>query len=272
MAFALFLVPVCVPAVLAQTAAPVPPPATDAPAPTTPAGKEPLPLSLFFTMEEQARIRAAIAEHENLKNVKVNAAESKANDYLNQLTDDPKPVMPVEETVYAYPQFFLESLVYHTPDDWVVMINRQRISATVQPENSEINVLSVDNEKVLFEWKPKHMERVSQTWVRERNDDVLVDSKFGKVIFTLHPNQTFSSYVMRVVEGKVRPVVIDLRTGAAPVPAPAVPPPGAAEATADDPDRPSALNRATENITTEDIKNNVGLKGLNKTYKRMGLE
>lgn len=250
---------------IAAQAPPVLPAAPPGDAAAKPAPKEKLPTSLFFTAEERARIRAAMAEHERLKNVKITAAENKAEDYLNQLTADPTPPQP-QETVYVYPQFFLESLVYHQADDWVVVVNRQRFSARYQPEDSELSILSVDNEKVLFEWRPKNMERVNETWSREKNDDVLFDTKFGKVIFTLHPNQTFSSYVMRVLEGKVVPVMVDLRTGGAPA---LPPPPEEAPAVADE--EPTPFDRATRNITTEDIQSNVGLKALDKTYKRIGL-
>lgn len=249
-------------------AAPAAAPAGDAAAKPPGAAEEAakkvaLPPSLFYTAEEVAKLNAALAEHERLQHVKETKAEDKANDYLNQLADA-KPAPQPEEQVYVYPQFFLESLVYHAPEDWVVMVNGIRISAQLAPAGAEVSVLSVDKDKVLLEWKPKKMERVLEVWAKAKNDDILVDERVGKVIFTLHPNQTFTSYAMRVVEGKTRPVVLDLRANAGAAPA--------APAPAADAKQEGDTTKAPENITTEDMKNDVGVKGLSKTYKRMGLE
>src|SRR5262249_23080314 len=60
------------------------------------------------------------------------------------------------------------------------------------------------------------------------NQSVNVDSAQGIVSFTLRPNQTFSSYAMRVLEGRVKPVTIEHPDSAAANPLP----PGAAETAA----------------------------------------
>ena len=230
--------------------------------------KEPLPISIFFTPEELQRMRAAFVAYEKSKMVKISDAESKANDFLNQLTDsEPKRAEPPVEKTYVYPQFFLNSLVFHAQDDWVVLVNNQRFSAKGAQDDSEIKVLAVDSEKVLLEWKPKKMDRVLESWANNVNESADVDPLDGTVEFTLRPNQTFSSYAMRVLEGKVRPVMIVINTGqdtngdAQSNDAP----PAEGEEKIDEP-------KKIENITTEDIKNDVGVKGLNKTYKRIGLE
>jgi len=224
--------------------------------------KEPVPISLFFSAEELQRMRAAIMAYEKSKLVKISKAEDKANDFLNQLTDS-EPALPPEpvEKTYVYPQFFLNSLVYHSREDWVVLINGQRYSSRVEQADPQIRVLNVDEEKVALEWKPRKMKRVMESWGRNINEETNVDPVMGIVQFTLRPNQTFSSYAMRVLEGRVRPVMIVLKTDE---PAAELPP-------VDEGDSPQDM-QLPENITTEDIKNNVGVKGLDKTYKRIGLE
>jgi hypothetical protein len=52
------------------------------------------------------------------------------------------------------------------------------------------------------------MDKVVEAWRSQNNDDIQVDEQEGTVVFTLRPNQTFTSYLMRVVEGRVQPVTI----------------------------------------------------------------
>ena len=170
--------------------------------------KEPLPPSIFLTTSEQKRIQAALAAYEQSK---ISDTEEKGAGLLGLLSGlGTTKETPVEKT-FTYPQFFLSSLVYHGKDDWVVLIDNNKFSAKGLLGNDELKLLEVDNEKVFVEWKPKKMDRVSQSWVQNKNKDILVDPVAGTVTFTLHPNQTFSSFVMRVLEGKVMPVTVTIK-------------------------------------------------------------
>jgi len=232
------------------------------------ATREPLPASIFFTPDEQQQMHNALIAYEKSKTVKASEAEVKANDFLNQLTSvvEPKET-PKVETKFVYPQFFLNSIVYNALDDWVVLINNQRFSARMLQEDPEIRILEVDNAKALIEWKPKNMKKVNESWENNKSDGVIVDNVVGAVTFTLYPNQTFSSYAMRVVEGKVRPIVVQLTQDDNVRAAPPVQ--NKADAAS------NVLNndsKKIENTGTPDLANDVGMKGLDKTYKRMGLE
>lgn len=242
---------------------------TSAATPPATAVKEPVPISIFFTPEELQRMRTALIAYEKSKKAKISNAESKANDFLNQLTDSEPKAKPAQvEKVYVYPQFFLNSLVFDAEDDWVVLVNNQRFSAKVPQSDPELKVLNVDREKVSLEWTPKKMDRVMESWEKNVNEQIGVDPVVGTVTFTLRPNQTFSSYAMRVLEGKVRPVMIVIKQEVGAADDAGAPADNAAPQGED----PAEELKKIENITTEDIKNNVGVKGLNKTYKRIGLE
>ena len=170
--------------------------------------KEPLPLSIFFTKAEQQRIQEAWAAYEQSK---ISGTEEKSAGLLGLLSGlGTTKETPVEKT-FTYPQFFLSSLVYHGKDDWVVLIDNNKFSAKGLLGNDELKLLEVDNEKVFIEWKPKKMDRVNQSWAKNKNKDILVDPVAGTVTFTLYPNQTFSSFVMRVLEGKVMPVTVKIK-------------------------------------------------------------
>ena len=79
--------------------------------------------------------------------------------------------------------------------------------------------MSLDKNQVDIEWTPVRMDRVNAVWDTVKgmppqtssgqSGHVKVHADKGTVTFTLRPNQTFSSYTMRVVEGKVTPVTVD---------------------------------------------------------------
>jgi hypothetical protein len=118
------------------------------------------------------------------------------------------PAQPAKPVLTEYPQFYLESLAYHTPTDWSVSINHIKFTPS-QPQSPNLQVVGISPDKVTVVWKPLLMDMVSDVWKRAPNDDVEVDTLHGTVTFTLRPNQTFSSYVMRVLEGKVVPKMVD---------------------------------------------------------------
>jgi len=162
--------------------------------------------SLFYTSDEIALIMQAAKAYQHFKMASSSEAQSQAKDFLSQLEEAKKSAQ--FEKNFEYPQFFLESLVYHTPEDWFLQVNGQKL-APDKREKFGLKVISVDDEKVIFEWTPLNMQLVNDTWSKMHNDEIAVNRKAATVTFALRSNQTFSSYLMRVVEGKVRPVRID---------------------------------------------------------------
>jgi hypothetical protein len=168
--------------------------------------------SLFFSAQEMASIRKAVAVYVRIASGDTNGD---ALDFLKRLQgggadDKGRP----GARYFVYPQFFLASLVYDSPQDWSVRVNNEKLT-TKEPESMGIRVIEIDKDRVKLEWMPSDMHKVEEVWNVSPNKDVKVDVKAHKVTFTLRPNQTFTSYVMRVVEGKVMPMVIDLSPKAA---------------------------------------------------------
>ncbi len=265
-----------------------PAPGTAAPAPALPGGAlppatnpEPVinakPVSMFITADELAHINEAIATFKRNRDNKGANAESQAKNFLNQLDQTAVPAAPAappKPQPFTYPQFFLQSLSYQNPDDWLVIVNGQKFIPHYDDPASWLKVVMVDKESVVMEWHPQNMEKVSDSWmvapVGPGQSDVIVDSIHETVTFTLKPNQTFSSYAMRIVEGKVPPVTVMVQPSIPvipsalkksapkaeiPVPAAAAPAPAAPAAKAAEPENTKA-----------------GAPGLNDTYKKLGLE
>jgi hypothetical protein len=187
-------------------------PLTPGEAPAETASKAPAPArlsesaspvkSLFYTPEEITAIRLAANSYRK------RGGSVADDDFLDNLTGE-KAAAP---QVYVYPQFFLESLVYHSPKDWVIWLNNEKITQDTPKANTEISVEAIDENKVVLKWHPSLVDkdRVMDVWKRTPNTEIIVDVMDNSVQFALHTNQTFSSYVMRVLEGKVLPVAIDL--------------------------------------------------------------
>jgi hypothetical protein len=197
---------------LAQT----PPADTAAPKEVThPAQVVPI-RSLFFSPDEIRALNQAIATYTRNK-AKPVEKKAGAEDFLDKLTrgaTQPAPTVQAER-YFTYPQFFLESLVYHTPLDWSVRINGQRYTLDDR-KKADLEIVLADKDRVVVQWTPANMDRVREVVLSEKNMEG-VDLKRGLVVFTLRPNQTFSSFVMRVLEGKVRPVTVDNNTATGPV-------------------------------------------------------
>lgn len=160
---------------------------------------------------------------------------------------------------YTYPQFFLDSIVYDSPESWIVWVNGVKITQDTPRENSDIQVVAIDQDKVKLEWAPAVMDKVTEVWSQVPNDEIDVDTLRGKVSFTLRPNQTFSSYVMKVLEGRVLPVTVDTtlikKNPVASIEEIPAPPPASAPAAAE---TPPASKGSDE-----------GLSGLINSYKNM---
>ena len=167
--------------------------------------------SIFFTREEMQDIRLAINTYRKHFRSKTDA-EFDEEDFLNQLTGMRKSQNGTER-FYVYPQFFLDSLVYHSPGSWVVWVqdttHKLKITQDTLPTDMELQVLEIDKDKVKFLWRPLEMDRVIQSWEQTGKNEAIIDKVNASVVFTLRPNQTFSSFAMRPLEGRVLPVTLD---------------------------------------------------------------
>lgn len=218
-----------------------------------PANSAPLHIkSLFFSAREMTRLYDAL-----------NAFSSQTPNQGNSNLKDEEEEDVLPAKFYTYPQFFLKSLVYHSPADWAVHVNNQKITPETSLSKYGITVVSIDQDKVSFEWKPAPGDRLGDKKNIVEGGAVRYNSTEGILTFTLHPNQTFSAFAMRVLEGKVNPVVID-NNGPLPdakAPADTAPPPNTGIVAVQKPKAP-----------TEEPGSREGLGGLIDAYKSMKRE
>ncbi|MCE2927065.1 MAG: hypothetical protein LW823_05440 [Rickettsiales bacterium] len=239
----------------------IPAPTVGAPAETVapdgvePATQQPNLRSLFFTPEQIKNINYAVNIYRKNARGGSSSDDFDEEDFLSRLTSIKQT--PQTNRYYQYPQFFLESLVYHAADNWIVWVNGQKITQATPVENTDLVVESINQDYVSLLWRPASMDKVIETWDKSANPRVTVNKRAGKVQFSLRPNQTFSSYVMDILEGKVKPVTAD--THAITIPEEQQP-----EAEGEAEQFPAA-DEADANNT-----NNQGLGGLIGAYQRLG--
>lgn len=220
----------------AQVLPPVPPAVHATAAPAETKEEDSMPTSLFFSSDDELRLANAVNIYK--KNLEAEATNAeKATLQSQQILEEFASAKEVPKT-FTYPQFFLEFLVYHTPSDWYVRVNGQEMRPDKsQNSGNAFSIVNVTNDKVLFKWKPVDMKRVLDVWEKaaaKRNTtketsnqpikmdfsansasdrmadlSVSVNRDEKTVLFTLHPNQTFSSYAMRAFEGKLMPVTVE---------------------------------------------------------------
>lgn len=167
--------------------------------------------SMFYTDEEMAEIRKAI----NVYDRRRLGADGEDEDFLNKIGGSGAASNKSNAPAYfIYPQFFMEALAYHSPTEWSVRINHQDFTPDMLTGNN-IRIVDINKESALIEWKPIEIDGVHQEWAISSDDRVEIDRGRKVVTFKLHPNQTFSSYSMRILEGRVTPMVLDINKAAA---------------------------------------------------------
>jgi len=249
--------------------------ATAAPAPVKNIIND-MPVSMFVTSEELARINGAIDAYKVMQENRNNNAENQAKNFLDKLGKPVEEIKlePLKPVLFTYPQFFLQYLSYQSKNEWVVIINGTKFVPNHHDSNSWLRVVSVSKELVVMEWTPKDMAKVTDVWtiasIVAGQGDVSVDSIGGRVTFTLRSNQTFSSYVMRAVEGKVMPTTALIQPGTASISGAKMNNINAAAAVIPAPVKINHDVNTKEPVAAQGNKQ--GLSGLSETYKKMGLE
>jgi hypothetical protein len=250
------------PAPIADTAsAPVTasqPAAAEVPSPLSTPAEQPFRQSLFFSADQLRNLNYAVNVYRKNFQGKTDVDEFDEEDFLSKLSN-----IKEEQQVtrfYQYPQFYLESIVYHAQDNWIVWVNGQKITQSSPTEHADLQVESISRDAVVFLWRPTDSQKVYDAWVKaDHTDMVKVMGRGSAVKFSLRPNQTFSSYVMRVLEGKVKPVTTDTQ---AVMTEPANPPEDAA---------PDALQGKTPSgEPASETSSDQGLPGLIGAYRRLG--
>lgn len=158
--------------------------------------------SILFSDEQIAAINKARQLYESKG--KPGIIGINEEDFLEKLTK-----ISGSPSEYTYPQFFLSSIIYRSPSDWIIWVNNTKMTQDDTVINGiDLRVLSVDGKAAFFEWRPRKTDKVNLDAPTPADGSIKTDFISGKVIFELHVNQTFSSYSMSILEGRAQPVTI----------------------------------------------------------------
>jgi ATP-dependent Clp protease ATP-binding subunit ClpA len=98
---------------------------------------------------------------------------------------------------------YLASIMYSTPQDWVVWINDKKITSETNKKNKELYLKSVQKDQVSILWSVSASKL--QVLLGKKADDLklkLNENNQIEVRFVLQPNQTYILGSNSVVEGK----------------------------------------------------------------------
>lgn len=123
-----------------------------------------------------------------------------------------------EEIVYETPDFYLHSILYLSPENWTVWVNRNRINAQdfVPEELPGLFIEEVSEDRVHLVWRTPDLNQAVPDWedrlekigvdhYASSDNAVFVGGDIQTVNFVLRPNQSFSTSELKVTEGSFYP-------------------------------------------------------------------
>lgn len=122
---------------------------------------------------------------------------------------------------YYFPQFYLKSVAYYSPNDWVLWINSDKITSSKPNVIDRLTVTHVSPNQVEFTYAFKPEDR-SDFSIKPEDERISLNVFDRKASFMLNQNQTFSSYNWKIYEGKVAKAKQDNNAQTTPVGLPSV--------------------------------------------------
>lgn len=107
----------------------------------------------------------------------------------------------VQESEKSY--IYLASIIYTSPNDWAVWINKQKFTPKANPKDGELYLKRVDNDRVAILWT---LSMSKWRIISGQKSDAIApkvnDKNQVEIDFELRPNQTFILSQNAVVEGR----------------------------------------------------------------------
>ena len=162
--------------------------------------------SLLFTPAQIEGMKKSLTAYESLSH---EVGDANPDDTAVVLAPQKKIGEPSD-----YPVFYLSSILYHSPTDWTVWLDRTRI--TPATNSGELIVTQVAADHASFRWTPPYIDAIAARYSGNTFADAhRVANRFTdpdttkyahgntSVEFTLRPNQSFVSAYFHTFEGKL---------------------------------------------------------------------
>ena len=115
------------------------------------------------------------------------------------------------EEIDVVKNYYLKSLLYYSPDDWVVWLNDEKISKDskadlvkiLKIDQTSVNIIIEDVDLSLYssDWK-EELYKISGTDYFTDKKSIIFDSGRKLLSFVLKTNQTFIGETLEIVEGR----------------------------------------------------------------------
>ena len=177
--------------------------------------------SLMFNKQEMEIIKQLIEMYDKQEviDAKNPDAKKEGNDSFSDLFNLIKQEgNNHEEKEKILPNIYLGSIIYHSPTQWVAMVNGVMIDSDNNNLQNSFYIKRVSRKAVELVWKPKNFNLLSVSYKnlsdREKANkvNIMLDNKNASVTLLLMPNQTFISKEVSIKEGFVKQILPEIKS------------------------------------------------------------
>lgn len=176
--------------------------------------------SIMFPIRDLRNLERVIAAYDKRmkygkedqeRQVAVDSGDSFLDELITDIESDIQEKIPgAEKKDYPReaPAFYLSSIMFLGDDNWTIWLNGKKITSYQVKGMPDIQVMDVSDNSAELIWNTEFLDYISPHWRDEKEKIgqkesaiMMIDDKTGQVAVKLHPNQTFVTRVMQVVEG-----------------------------------------------------------------------
>jgi hypothetical protein len=149
--------------------------------------------SLMFSDDELTKIDQALEAHRNNQPFDAKPAETK--------TEEKEAVTAGGEVNSC---IYLESILYHSPNNWSAWVNGQKISSKNNKDTNEIYIKSIDADNAEIIWTMSISKWKILTNQTSENGAPINSNNQVEVNFNLSFNQTYMLTGGKIIEGRIQ--------------------------------------------------------------------
>lgn len=161
----------------------------------------------MFTPEEMAAVTKMFAVYDNYDEHKPTTTTK--DDLIDIFGNTPQPTV-AEPKVVKLPNLYCGSIVYYSPQTWLVTINGVKLIAAKNNPGSEFFISEISRREIVVVWKPHSLNDVPDKWNQKTDNgknlpqDINVDVANGTITLNMRPNQTFIPDTLEIREGLIK--------------------------------------------------------------------
>lgn len=158
--------------------------------------------SVMFSPQDYNSIKAALEFYK--KAITQQSPPTKSNESIPIPAAESGPSL-------AIPSFYLNSIIYNNPNDWVIWLNNTKYIST-EKNFHNLEVMYINKFKITLAYNITSLDNISLNWKSQliatedgkfttKDKNIIYDSSKQIIYFTLSPNQTFNLQELTITEG-----------------------------------------------------------------------